>query len=182
MFNRKFFNFRENLKERNAGKMNDAVQAGRLKSGSFLTAPDKVLIEATGLVKKYGQRLAVGAHINAGNIVGIFLLVLLSFAATSLGILIASLLKTENGIRPVILIIGLLGALLGGSWFPLWLMPDGMQQISKITINSWAMNGFNNLMIFGQGLSQVLPNLLALLIYGVVCLGLASRFFSYSES
>src|SRR4029079_7026135 len=86
-----------------------------------------------------------GAHINGSNILGVFLLVVvLSFAATSLGILVASLIKTENGIRPVILIVGILGALLGGSWFPLWLMPDWMQQASKITINSWAMNGFNN--------------------------------------
>jgi ABC-2 type transport system permease protein len=127
--------------------------------------------------------LGFGAHINAGNIIGIILLVvLLSFAATSLGILIASVLKTENGIRPVILLVGLLGALLGGSWFPLWLMPGWMQQASKITINSWAMNGFNNLMIFGQSLSQILPSLLALLVYGLICLALASRFFSYAES
>lgn len=127
--------------------------------------------------------LIFGAHINGGNILGVFLLVvLLSFAATSLGLLIASLLKTENGIRPVILVVGILGALLGGSWFPLWLMPDWMQQASKITINSWAMNGFNNLMIFGQSLSQVLPNLLALLVYGLICLWLSVRFFKFSES
>jgi ABC-2 type transport system permease protein len=127
--------------------------------------------------------LFFGAHINGSNILGVFLLVVvLSFAATSLGILIASLIKSENGIRPVILIVGILGALLGGSWFPLWLMPDWMQAASKITINSWAMNGFNNLMIFGQGLSQILPNLLALLIYGAVCLFIAARFFSFTET
>jgi len=123
------------------------------------------------------------AHINGDNILGIFLLILtLSFAATALGMLLASIFKSEGASRPVVTIIALIGSLVGGSWFPIWLLPDWVQQVSKVTINSWAMQGFNGLMIFGQSLSTVLVDIVALAIYGAICLFLATRFFRYSET
>ncbi len=123
------------------------------------------------------------AHINGDNILGIFLLILtLSFAATALGMLLASIFKTEGASRPIVTLIALIGSLVGGSWFPIWLLPEWVQQVSKVTINSWAMQGFNGLMIFGQSLSTVLVDVVALAIYGAICLLLAIRFFRYSET
>jgi len=37
---------------------------------------------------------------------------------------------------------------LGGSWWPLWIMPKWLQTLSWFTINGWAMNGFNKVMVF----------------------------------
>ena len=123
------------------------------------------------------------ASIGADNIVGIGLVVIaLSFAATALGMLLVSIFTSENAVSPVVTLVALIGSALGGAWFPLFLMPDWVQQLSKITINSWAMRSFNGLMIFGQNLSEVLPNILVMLVYGVICLFLATRFFRYSEA
>lgn len=123
------------------------------------------------------------ATINADNLLGVALIVIaLSFAATALGMLLVSLFKTENAVSPVVTLVALIGSALGGAWFPLFLMPDWVQQVSKVTINSWAMNGFNNLMIFGQTLADVAPDILVLFAYGLICLFFATRFFRYNEA
>ncbi|HEX2911777.1 MAG TPA: ABC transporter permease [Chloroflexia bacterium] len=127
-------------------------------------------------------KLLFNANINADNVAGIVLVVTaLSFAATALGMLLVSIFKSENAVSPVVTLVALIGSAVGGAWFPLFLMPDWIQEASKVSINSWAMRGFNGLMIFGQNLSEVLPNILALFAYGLICLVLATRFFRYSE-
>jgi ABC-2 type transport system permease protein len=129
-------------------------------------------------VAKFG----FGANITTDNILGVTLLVIaLSFAATALGMLIVSLFSNEAAANPVVTLVALIGSALGGAWVPLFLMPDWVQQVSKVTINSWAMSGFNGLMIFGQTLGEVLPDILVLIAYGLVCLAIATRFFRYSE-
>lgn len=123
------------------------------------------------------------ASIGTDNIVGIVLTVIaLSFAATALGMLLVSIFTSENAVSPVVTLVALIGSALGGAWFPLFLMPDWVQQLSKVTINSWAMRSFNGLMIFGQSLGETLPNILVMLAYGAICLFLATRFFRYSEA
>jgi ABC-2 type transport system ATP-binding protein len=55
-------------------KMNNVTQVGLPQPGNFMTTPDKILIEATGLVKKYGQRLAVdkvSLKIHGGEVFGL---------------------------------------------------------------------------------------------------------------
>lgn len=119
-------------------------------------------------------------NLNLDNLPGIFLVAVgLSFAATGLGMLIASVCKTETQARPIVILVALIGSAVGGSWFPLFLMPEWVQTFSKVTINSWAMDGFNNLMIFNANLSQVLLNIVVLMGYGLVCLLLAMKLFKY---
>ncbi len=123
------------------------------------------------------------ANINADNFLGIFLMVVtLSFAATALGMLLVSVFKSDKAVQPAITLVALIGSMVGGAFFPLWLMPSWIQNVSKVFINSWAMSGFNDLMIFKQSLAHVLPNILALMAYGLICLALATRFFRYSDA
>ena len=128
-------------------------------------------------------KFVFNANINMDNILGVFLIVVtLSWAATALGMLLVSVFKSQNAVQPAVSIIALIGSMVGGAFFPLWLMPSWVQGASKIFINSWAMSGFNDLMIFKQSLVHVLPDILALLVYGLVCLLLATRFFRYSDA
>ncbi len=57
-----------------------------------------------------------------------------------------------------------------------------MQNVSKITLNSWAMQGFNGLMIFDKSFVQVLPYIGALFLYGLICFGVAYRSFRFREA
>ena len=128
-------------------------------------------------------KIFFNANINMDNAFGIFLMIIvLSFAATALGMLLVSVLRTQRAVEPAITIVALVGSMVGGAFFPLWLMPDWVQGVSRIFINSWAMSGFNDLMIFRQDITHVLPDIFALLVYGSVCLFVAVRLFRYNEA
>jgi len=42
------------------------------------------------------------------------------------------------------------------------------------------MQGFNGLMIFDQSFSQVVPDITALVVYGVICIAIARRTFHFT--
>jgi ABC-2 type transport system permease protein len=122
-------------------------------------------------------------HIDIGSLPAMILLIIVTaFATTALGMLLVSVVKTRDQLQPVTTLTVLTFSALGGSWFPLFLMPSWVQQVSRVTLTSWAMTGFNNLMIFGKGFASVLPSIIALVIYGAVCFLLAIRFFRFQEA
>ncbi len=58
---------------------------------------------------------------------------------------------------------------IGGAWFPISLMPEFIQQFSKLTLVYWSMEGFSTVLWAGQGLRQLLPILgILTLITGLV--------------
>jgi ABC-2 type transport system permease protein len=121
--------------------------------------------------------------INVGSVPGVILLIIVTaLATTALGMLLVSVVKTRQQLQPITTIVVLAFSALGGSWWPLFLMPNWLQQVAKVTLNGWAMIGFNNLMIFGKGFTSVLPSLLALVVYSAICFGLAIRFFHFQEA
>ncbi|MFM1851738.1 MAG: hypothetical protein RIS54_1422 [Verrucomicrobiota bacterium] len=46
---------------------------------------------------------------------------------------------------------------IGGAWFPISLMPEFIQQLSKLTLVYWAMEGFSSVLWSGHGLLQLAP-------------------------
>ena len=111
----------------------------------------------------------------------ILLLIGTSFAATCLGILLVSLVKTRRQINPVVSLVTLVTSAIGGAWWPLFLEPTWMQQLAKVGITAWAMEGLNGSMLFGKSFMEVLPDILGLLAYGAICLIIALRLFRFQE-
>ncbi|GHO81097.1 hypothetical protein KSD_88680 [Ktedonobacter sp. SOSP1-85] len=109
------------------------------------------------------------------------LLVSTSFATTGLGMLLVSIVKSRRQLTPIVTLTTLVTSAIGGSWWPLWSEPQWMQQIAKIGITAWAIDGLNGVMIFGKGLSEVQFNILGLLGYGLICFFLALRLFRFQE-
>ncbi len=105
-----------------------------------------------------------------------------SLAATGLGMIIVSFVRTQRQLRPITTLVVLSFSAVGGSWFPISLEPQWLQGLSKISLNGWAMEGFNGLMIFGKGFTDVLPNILALFLYGIICFTVAIRLFRFREA
>jgi ABC-2 type transport system permease protein len=112
----------------------------------------------------------------------ILLLIGASFATTGLGILLVSVIKTRRQLNPIVTLVTLITAAIGGSWWPLFLEPMWMQQIAKLGIVAWAMEGLNNTMIYGKGFLVVLPDILGLLAYGAICFVIALRLFRFQEN
>ncbi|GLV54947.1 hypothetical protein KDH_17940 [Dictyobacter sp. S3.2.2.5] len=109
----------------------------------------------------------------------ILLLIATSFAATGLGILLVSVIKSRRQINPVVSLVTLITSAIGGAWWPLYTEPTWMQQLAKVGITAWAMEGLNGSMLFGKSLSGVLPDILGLMIYGGICFVIALRLFSF---
>jgi ABC-2 type transport system permease protein len=89
--------------------------------------------------------------------------------------------KTRRQLNPIVTLVVLLTSAIGGAWWPLFLEPAWMQQFAKIGITAWAMEGLNGVMILGKDFTQVIPDILGLLAYGLICFAVAMRFFRFQE-
>ena len=84
----------------------------------------------------------------AGSVLGLVLLsIAVVICATALGLLLASLGRTEKQIGsigpPVLLVMGMLG----GSMFPRLAMPEFMQKIGLAIPHAWALDGYYALLV-----------------------------------
>ena len=48
---------------------------------------------------------------------------------------------------------------IGGAWFPVTLMPEFIQQVSKLTLVYWAMEGFSQVLWANASFLELLPPL-----------------------
>jgi ABC-2 type transport system permease protein len=119
-------------------------------------------------------------HINDWLAVGL-LLIGTSFAATGLGMLLVSLVKTRAQVNPIISLVVLISSAIGGAWWPLFLEPEWLQHLAKVGITAWAMEGLNGSMILGKSFMGVLPDILGLLGYGLICFLLALWLFRFQQ-
>jgi ABC-2 type transport system permease protein len=62
---------------------------------------------------------------------------------------------------------------MGGAWFPLNITGQAFVTIGHLTPAAWAMDGFQNIVLHGLGLSSVLLPAGILLAYAVAFFGLA---------
>ncbi|HEY1351304.1 MAG TPA: ABC transporter permease [Ktedonobacteraceae bacterium] len=121
-------------------------------------------------------------HIHIGNILAVSLLILATaFGVTGLGIALVTLVKTRRQLSPVVTLVTLVSSIIGGVFFPAWLEPTWMQQVARIGLPFWAAEGMNSIMIYGKDLTSVLPDILGLLVYGLICYLIALRFFRFQE-
>jgi linearmycin/streptolysin S transport system permease protein len=121
-------------------------------------------------------------HLTVGSWPGLIaLLIGASFATTGLGILLVSVVKTRRQLNSIVPLVVLVTSAIGGAWWPLLIEPQWMQNIAKVGITAWAMEGLNGVMIFGKDFLQVAPDLLGLLAYGLICFFIATRLFRFQE-
>lgn len=76
----------------------------------------------------------------------LILSVLLTFTVTGIGLALAVIVKTNNMGIALTQVIALGGALLGGLWVPVEMMPDILQKTSKLLPQYWAHQAFQEAM------------------------------------
>jgi len=174
-----------------AGAILEEKESGTFKRLLIAPLPPHVLLGGK-LLAQFLQSLVqitvlftAGAllfHLNLGSSIPALALLVIatSFAATGLGLILVSFIKSERQVRPVTMLIVLSFSALGGSWWPISIEPAWMQNLAKFTVNGWAMQGFNGLMIFDQSFSQVVPDITALVVYGIICIAIARRTFHFT--
>ena len=102
-----------------------------------------------------------------------------AFAITSLGMLIAAMVRTlaQANSLPTIIILPM--SALGGAMWPIEITPTWMQQLGHLFPTAWAMDGFHDIITRGLGLTAVLPEVFILVGYGILFLVIGIWRFRY---
>jgi ABC-2 type transport system permease protein len=98
----------------------------------------------------------------------IILSVLMVIMSSAFSLMLATLARTRRSAGALANITSLVLAPLGGCWWPLFLYPQWLQNIAKVTPHAWATDGFNKIMIFGADFNAAVPGMLALLVFTVI--------------
>lgn len=96
---------------------------------------------------------------------------------SGMSILFGSLIRKEEIIIILNILVANTMAALGGCWWPLELVPRGIRNLGFIFPTGWAMDAFHKLIFFGHGFSSILPHLGMLFLFTVLFLILAVKFF-----
>lgn len=120
---------------------------------------------------------AVLFHVPWGRSPVALAMVVLAFAlaAVALGVLLATVSRTRSQASELTIMFSMLLAALGGAWFPLEITPAGFQAFAQVLPTTWAMNGFNEVILRGGGPAAVLPSVTILLAFAAGFLLIASR-------
>jgi len=138
--------------------------------GVYLTGVIQMLILIVACSMLFG--------IQWGDPLGILVLVLAAvFGATGWGMLITSLARTPGQVSNIGTAIMLTFGILGGSFIQISFMPGWYQWLSRITPNSWGLDGFTILGL-GGALADLGKPLLGLALMGVILFGLSVVLFS----
>ena len=113
-----------------------------------------------------------------GDPLGIVVLILAAvFGAAGWGMLITALARTPAQVGSTGSALMLIFGIMGGSFISLDQMPPFLRTLSKITPNSWGLDGFTTLALGGT-LKNLIEPITALLIMGAVLFGIATVLFN----
>src|SRR6185369_9562218 len=116
-------------------------------------------------------KLELWSHIPGFLVMGICTAV----SVAAFGMLLASICRTRARLGALSTLIILVMSSIGGSMFPRFLMPEGMQKAGLFTINAWAIDGFTKVFWRDEAIWQLWPQLLVLLGMAVVFFTVARR-------
>jgi ABC-2 type transport system permease protein len=124
------------------------------------------------LLVAFGQ-LAFGVDYMRQPLAILLVMLALALWVSSLGLLIGAASKGEEQVIMWALIAMFVFSAMGGAWFPLDITGKTFAAIGHLMPTAWAMDGFQNIVLRGLGLSSVLLPAGILLAYTVAFFGLA---------
>jgi ABC-2 type transport system permease protein len=89
-------------------------------------------------------------------------------AAVALGVMLGAFAKTRSQASNLTVMFSMLMAALGGAWWQLEVTPPLYQKIVHVFPSTWAMKGFNEVMVKGGSPMDVLPITLVLLGFALI--------------
>ncbi len=107
-----------------------------------------------------------------GSVLGVLAVTIsCTFTASGLGMMIAAITKTMKAAEGISQLVVQLFTILGGGMIPIYIMPDAVKTMSKVTLNWWAVNGYYDLML-GSSFVAVLPYCAVMVLMGILYLGI----------
>ncbi len=96
-----------------------------------------------------------------------------ALAATGYGVMLGNLARTHEQAASFGSVSVIILAAIGGIFVPIFIMPELMQSISIISPLNWSLEGFQDILLRGYDLAEVLPHILLLLGFFVITLLIA---------
>jgi ABC-2 type transport system permease protein len=94
--------------------------------------------------------------------------ILVALCSTSLGILLGAVCRTESQVGGISSVFLWVAGMVSGAFIPNFLLGDFLNAIGKVVPHYWAMQAYNDLMIRGTGVAEILPELGILTLFVVV--------------
>lgn len=161
------------MEDRQSGVFN-RIQASPVKSGQYITGTGLFAI-FSGLigVAVFGSFLIIRDD-PIGVSIGYLLPVMSLFVLLMVGIaLIAALFsKSTNAMTTIIVILGTIGPVLGGAYFPVDNITGSLKSLSRITPHYWLMQGVKDLQLNPD--ADVRANVIILSLFVVLSFLMAS--------
>jgi len=123
--------------------------------------------------------VVIGLDFGRSPLALILLMASYTLTVTALGLVLAGRLQNEEQAFLLTSLLALVMAALGGAWWSLSIAPHFMQVLGHLTPVAWAMDGFQQLIVYGGGLQDVLLPLAVLSGSTVVLFALGLRLFRF---
>ena len=156
------------------GVLRESIIFGKFLMGAYRGVMQVVVLWGVGIV-------AFGIDMGSSPLAVILVSLTIVFTSSAFGVMLAALVRTAEGASSAGVLASLVLAPLGGSWWPLFITPDWMQALGKLTPHGWANTAFNNLMLFDADFGDVVMNMMAVAAFGVVFLIVAFTRFRLSD-
>lgn len=137
-----------------------------------------VVLAQQALLILVGQFL-FGVAYSRAPLAVLLMMIALGLWSASLGLLIGAVSGSEEQVITLSLIAMFVLAALGGAWFPLEVTGRTFAAIGHLMPTAWAMDGFQNIVVRGQGLGSVLLPAGVVLAYAIVFFLLAVWRFEF---
>jgi ABC-2 type transport system permease protein len=107
----------------------------------------------------------------------LLMMISLSLVASSLGLLLASVLTSEQALIATVVIVSMSVSALSGAWFPLEITGAAFRFVGHLLPTAWILDGLRGIILRGFGVRDVLPAFAVALAWTAGLFGLAvSRF------
>ncbi|MYB50320.1 MAG: ABC transporter permease [Dehalococcoidia bacterium] len=156
------------------GVLRESIIFGKFLMGAYRGVMQVVVLWGVGIV-------AFGIDLGSSPFAVILVSLAIVFTSSAFGVMLAALVRTAEGASSAGVLASLVLAPLGGSWWPLFITPDWMQALGKLTPHGWANTAFNNLMLFDADFGDVIMNMVAVAAFGVAFLIVAFTRFRLSD-
>ena len=157
------------------GTRRESVIVGKFAGIAFRGVTQLAVMWVVGI-------LAFGIDLGASPGAVIIISVLMALASATFGVMLGSFVTNVQAASAAGPLVALVLAPIGGCWWPLFITPQWMQSLAKLTPHGWANGGFNKLMLFGAEFGDVTQEMMALAGFGVVFLAVALWRFRMSSS
>jgi len=147
------------------------MSKGQILAGHFLAMFVMIFLQLSVLIL-FGQIFLDLPYLGQ-PLATILMTAVTALFCASLGMLIGTAAKTEEQVVGLSLVPMFLLSALGGAWVPLEFTPETFQRIAYLTPLAWVMDGYQDILIRGQGLEALGMAMLILIAYALLLLALA---------